>query len=617
MEEVKIDDSKAFVIYNIPESPIIVKEDLRPISQEPIGENQKVSIKEISNNGVSFEEVKDEELTTKNNIIPSEIKSDETPFIEETKTSVPIQSEVKISKTPINKIIVDHSVSIEGETQEVHKSEEQPASLRMRSNKEVVYINDSVEAFTSGEVGRVMMKVHCIDGPTMLIDKGKHKIIDHQTTETQTDKVEVVEKVEVKPVAQAAENSDDGDESSDVEGEDLAEDEEKDLFKKLDSRQKELGIIEEEEDDGDTVKIRNKKTEKEIQDEKKIQEISDKLKSKLDTQVRMSQLGGKGQGFLRDQSIINRISKIKNFDFLGLRSKDNKYFKRVTKILERYSDKANSEGSEWFTEYIKKIDTDFKEHKRKIMITRSAVYQLSKNFSVVNRVPLETIKGMTLIKKSATLLAIHCPGSYDHLIEIIRRTELVMFLMHMFDVRKLTKPKIYYADGLKTKTSGKNKVPENKILKFDPAAKQNVGKDNFKLMTHLTSINFINSPKYGYLMKRSDSWFKQWTEKFWVITNVGLLYYNDPSQRPRNLFPIIDARIVKIEEKVFKKKFVFQIKAFKWEIIFATKNELDYVEWMDAFSKLQSETDKKKSTMIEKGILNEKLLEEYKNKNEV
>ena len=148
------------------------------------------------------------------------------------------------------------------------------------------------------------------------------------------------------------------------------------------------------------------------------------------------------------------------------------------------------------------------------MITRSAVYQLSKNFSVVNRVPLETIKGMTLIKKSATLIAIHCPGSYDHLIEIIRRTELVMFLMHMFDVRKLTKPKIYYADGLKTKTSGKNKVPENKILKFDPAAKQNVGKDNFKLMTHLTSINFINSPKYGYLMKRSDSWFKQWTEKF-------------------------------------------------------------------------------------------------------
>ena len=346
MEEVKIDDSKAFVIYNISESPIIVKEDLRPISQEPIGENQKVSIKEMSNNGVSSEEVKDEELTTKNNIISSEIKSDETPFIEETKTSVAIQSEFKISKTPINEIIVDHSVSIEGETQEVHKSEEQPASLRMRSNKEVVYINDSVEAFTSGEVGRVMMKVHCIDGPTMLIDKGKHKIIDHQTTETQTDKVEVVEKIEVKPVAQAAENTDDGDESSDMEGEDLAEDEEKDLFKKLDSRQKELGIIEEEEDDGDTIKIRNKKTEKEIQDEKKIQEISDKLKSKLDTQVRMSQLGGKGQGFLRDQSIINRISKIKNFDFLGLRSKDNKYFKRVTKILERYSDKANSEGSE-------------------------------------------------------------------------------------------------------------------------------------------------------------------------------------------------------------------------------------------------------------------------------
>jgi len=142
------------------------------------------------------------------------------------------------------------------------------------------------------------------------------------------------------------------------------------------------------------------------------------------------------------------------------------------------------------------------------------MYQLSKNFSVVTRVPLENIKGMTLIKKSATVIAIHCPGSFDHLIEIIRRTELVMFLMHMFDARKIPKPKIFYADGLKTKTNTKNKVPENKVIKFDPSAKSDVNRDNLSLMAHLSSINFINSPKYGYLMKRSESWFKQWTEKF-------------------------------------------------------------------------------------------------------
>eukprot|EP00345_Euplotes_harpa_P013140 CAMPEP_0168336348 /NCGR_PEP_ID=MMETSP0213-20121227/11485_1 /TAXON_ID=151035 /ORGANISM="Euplotes harpa, Strain FSP1.4" /LENGTH=296 /DNA_ID=CAMNT_0008341517 /DNA_START=102 /DNA_END=988 /DNA_ORIENTATION=+ len=296
----------------------------------------------------------------------------------------------------------------------------------------------------------------------MLIDKDKHKIVNAHTTETQTDAVELKEEVvkaEVLPVA-AEEPELESDEMISDDEEDLDEEEEQALFNKLDSRQKNLGVIEEEDDESETFKSKAKKTEKNIEEEKKIQEISDKIKSKLDTQVRMSQFNGKGQSFLRDKSIIDRISKIKNFDFLALRSKDNKYYKRVSKILERYNELpiGTSKGMECFTEYIKKVDVGFKEHKRKIMITSAAMYQLSKNFSVVNRVPLESIKGITMIKKSATLMAIHCPGSYDHLIEIIRRTEMVMFLMHMIDIRNLKKPKIYYADGLKTKTT-KNKIP--------------------------------------------------------------------------------------------------------------------------------------------------------------
>lgn len=129
-----------------------------------------------------------------------------------------------------------------------------------------------------------------------------------------------------------------------------------------------------------------------------------------------------------------------------------------------------------------------------------------------------------------------------------------MFIMHMFDARRLKKPKIFYADGLRTRTNKKNQPDNKKVIKFDPSAKSDVSKNNLSLMNNLSSINFINSPKYGYLMKKSESWFKQWTEKFCVITNVGLLYYNDPSQKPRNLFPIIDASIIPIKERVYKKK---------------------------------------------------------------
>jgi hypothetical protein len=132
------------------------------------------------------------------------------------------------------------------------------------------------------------------------------------------------------------------------------------------------------------------------------------------------------------------------------------------------------------------------------------------------------------------------------------------------------------------------KSRKNRVIKFDPSQKEDVHKDNKSLMTHLSSYNFTNSPKYGYLYKRSESWLKQWTEKFCVITNVGLLYYNDPSKRPRNLFPLIDTTIRPIKEKSVQiNKFVFQIKSFKWDIVFAARTQQDYIEWLEEFKKLQ------------------------------
>jgi hypothetical protein len=230
----------------------------------------------------------------------------------------------------------------------------------------------------------------------------------------------------------------------------------------------------------------------------------------------MSQFNGRGQSYLREKSIIDKISKIKNFDFLGLRSKENKYYKRVLRILERYNEMpvGVQDGMECFTEYIYKIDTSYKKHKRTVLVTSHAFYQLSKNFSVVYRVPLESIKALTLIKKSASVIAIHCPDSFDHLIEVVRRTEFVMFIMHMCDIRSLKKPKIHYADGLKTKETKKNKPTEHKVLKFDPSIKMDISKANVNLLHNLSGINFINSPKYGYLHKKAQGWFKDWSEKF-------------------------------------------------------------------------------------------------------
>ena len=129
------------------------------------------------------------------------------------------------------------------------------------------------------------------------------------------------------------------------------------------------------------------------------------------------------------------------------------------------------------------------------------------------------------------------------------------------------------------------------MIEFDPSKKEGLTKKGQQLVHNLNSNNFINSPAVGYLEKKSDSWFKTWSEKFCVLTNVGLLYYDDAQNKiPKNLFPTIDASIIKIDEATYQRKFVFQIKAMSYDITFACKKKEDYQMWISALEKLQKET---------------------------
>jgi len=109
----------------------------------------------------------------------------------------------------------------------------------------------------------------------------------------------------------------------------------------------------------------------------------------------------------------------------------------------------------------------------------------------------------------------------------------------------------------------------------------------------------MNAYMVGYLAKRSESWFKSWTEKFCVLTNVGLLYYDDPQKRPKNLFPTIEADILPLAEGVYDKKYVFKMKTFAFEITFAAPSRDQYERWIRGFEKLRRETEKRKTNMLD------------------
>ena len=114
----------------------------------------------------------------------------------------------------------------------------------------------------------------------------------------------------------------------------------------------------------------------------------------------------------------------------------------------------------------------------------------------------------------------------DLMLETLKRTEFLLFLCTTLDRLTLPRPELVQTQALRfissAPVSAHTSTGGGLLVDFAPdrvAPGGGLG---------VLGWNFINSAACGYLEKKSDSWFFNWTEKFCVLTNVGLLYYNDP-----------------------------------------------------------------------------------------
>ena len=92
--------------------------------------------------------------------------------------------------------------------------------------------------------------------------------------------------------------------------------------------------------------------------------------------------------------------------------------------------------------------------------------------------------------------------------------------------------------------------------------------------------------------------FHSWTEKFTVLTNVGLLYYDDPNEKLEELFPTINAIVKAVPYNKYNCYFVFCIESFNIKIEFAAPNSYEYESWLRAFKKLQQEFDRNRASQL-------------------
>ena len=142
------------------------------------------------------------------------------------------------------------------------------------------------------------------------------------------------------------------------------------------------------------------------------------------------------------------------------------------------------------------------------------------------------------------------------MLETIRRTELIVYLLNNCENQGRPKPLIKKMQ--KVEIAGDGNTPKKEV-DFSPEkdARKNT------VIQAVESRDFMLASKYGLLMKKSKTWYKSWEERFYVLSNVGLLYMTSPTDKEVKLFPFIDFEVEPIEESVFGRKHVFELKTIK------------------------------------------------------
>jgi hypothetical protein len=199
------------------------------------------------------------------------------------------------------------------------------------------------------------------------------------------------------------------------------------------------------------------------------------------------------------------------------------------------------------------------------------------DITVKTRHSLKDLSKITISNKNCNLIAFHFVEGDDLLIEILRRMELLYYFRDLYRMKNFGKLKFKYSDNFKIR---RNNTFSNIIV--------NQANNLF------IAPNFENAQRLGYLAKLAGGFFTKFNEKLVVLTNVGLLYFDDPNKPPKKLIPIIGSDIQKIDEKKYKRKYCFEIKALNGEMYtFGAKTEEELDAWMGEFKSFKKSYEKK------------------------
>ena len=91
--------------------------------------------------------------------------------------------------------------------------------------------------------------------------------------------------------------------------------------------------------------------------------------------------------------------------------------------------------------------------------------------------------------------------------------------------------------------------------------------------------------KSGYLMKKSKTFYKGWSERFYVLSNIGLIYMFTPESKDVRLFPFVDFQVKEEPQATYNMPYVLKLKTTKKsdDMIMRAKSKEEYDGWLAAF----------------------------------
>ena len=299
------------------------------------------------------------------------------------------------------------------------------------------------------------------------------------------------------------------------------------------------------------------------------------------------------------KTIIGKMYMKTSYDDLGLRDPASRAYRKITGIIRNKS--QPTEADMVFSDYMYKTDASLNKRRVIMLVTDQNLWVMRvEDYALVNRVSLTQLRSVVLVTTNSSVFALNFgneTSSFALFLESVRRTEFVLFLLSTCETDKTRTKMPEICRYLKLQLLSQNEKSANKVVSFDKESNQggnqgaNPRTGPTDLIQNLGTGDYLLSTKYGYVNKRSKSWRKNWAEKFLVLTNIGLIYMDKPTDRTVKVFPFLDYEVVELDEAEYGRRFVFQLRTAKGgagsDFVVQAWTKKDYSEWIKALNDLR------------------------------